>query len=81
MVGFWVGKITYPRWKASIEPTFALVKELTGLTGNMMLHYKGMDRVLAYLLLASCTVQLLMYDNFTNQRELGSLEAFKATFQ
>ncbi|MBD2705405.1 hypothetical protein IC229_32630, partial [Spirosoma sp. BT702] len=81
MAGSWAGKLRYHRRKPSIEPTFALLKELTGLTGNTMLPYKGLDRVSAYLLTASCTVQLMMYDNFINQRELGSLEAFKASFQ
>ncbi|MDF7822364.1 transposase [Runella sp. MFBS21] len=81
MAGSWAGKLTYRRRKPSIEPTFALIKELTGLTGNTMLPYKGLDRVSAYLMIASCTVQLIMYDNFTNQRELGSLENFKVTFQ
>jgi len=81
MASSWAGKLTYRRRKPSIEPTFALIKELTGLTGNTMLPYKGLGRVSAYLLLASCTIQLIMYDNFTNQRELGSLEAFKASFQ
>lgn len=30
MAGSWAGKITYRRRKPSIEPTFALIKELTG---------------------------------------------------
>lgn len=81
MAGSWAGRLTYRRRKPSIEPVFALIKELTGLTGNTMLPYKGLDRVSSYLLMASCTVQLIMHDNFTNQREFGSLEAFKATFQ
>jgi hypothetical protein len=81
MAGSWAGKLTYRRRKSSIEPTFALLKELTSLTGNTMLPYKGLDLVSAYLLIASCTVQLIMFDNFTNRRELGSLEAFKTTFQ
>lgn len=59
MAGSWAGKITYRRRKPSIEPTFALIKELTGLTGNTMLPYKGLDRGSAYLMIASCTIQLI----------------------
>lgn len=81
MAGCVVGRLTYRRRKPSIEPTFAHIKELTQLTGSNSLPYKGLDRVNAYLLVASCTVQLMMYDNFTNQQELGSMEAFKAAFQ
>ena len=81
MAGCVVGRLTYSRRKPSIEPTFAHIKELTQLTSSNPLPYKGLDRVSAYLLVASCTVQLMMYDNFTNQQELGSMEAFKAAFQ
>ncbi|QMW01852.1 transposase [Spirosoma foliorum] len=81
MAGSVVGRLTYSRRKPSIEPNFAYIKELTQLTATNPLPYKGLDRVSAYLLVASCTVQLMMYDNFTNQQELGSMEAFKAAFQ
>ena len=81
MAGCVVGRLTYSRRKPSIEPTFAHIKELTQLTGSNPVPYKGLDRVSAYSLVASCTVQLMMYDNFTNQQELGSMEAFKTAFQ
>ncbi|WP_020603881.1 transposase [Spirosoma spitsbergense] len=81
MAGSVIGRLTYRRRKPSIEPTFAHIKELTQLSATNPLPYKGLDRVSAYLLVASCTVQLMMYDNFTNQQELGSMEAFKAAFQ
>lgn len=81
MAGCVVGLLTYRRRKPSIEPTFAHIKGLTQLTSSNPLPYKGLDRVSAYLLVASCTVQLMMYDNFTNQQELGSMEAFKTAFQ
>ena len=81
MAGSVIGLLTYRRRKPSIEPAFAHIKELTQLTGTNQLPYKGLDRVSAYLLVASCTVQLIMYDNFSHQTELGSMEAFKAAFQ
>ena len=81
MAGCVVARLTYSRRKPSIEPAFAHIKELTQLTAANPLPYKGIDRVSAYLLLASCTVELMMYDNFSNQTELGSMEAFKAAFQ
>jgi hypothetical protein len=48
MAGSWAGRLTYRRRKPSIEPTFSLLKELTGLTGNTPLPYKGLPRVSAY---------------------------------
>lgn len=81
MAGRVVGRLTNSRRKPSIEPAFAYIKELTQLTANNPLPYKGLDRVSAYLLVASCTVPLMMYDNFTNQADLGSMEAFKTAFQ
>ena len=71
----------YTRRKPSIEPCFAHLKALTGLTGEHQLPYRGLARVSSYLLIATCTVQLMMYHNYTDQRELGSMEAFRTTFQ
>ncbi|GAB3806692.1 hypothetical protein GCM10028819_42550 [Spirosoma humi] len=81
MAGSVIGRLTYSRRKSSIEPTFAHIKELTQLSATNPLPYKGLARVSAYLLVASCTVQLMMYANFTNQQELGSMEAFKVSLQ
>ncbi|MVM30485.1 hypothetical protein GO755_10610 [Spirosoma sp. HMF4905] len=72
-----VGRLTYSRRKPSIEPTFAHIKELTQLSATNPLPYKGIDRSSAYLLMASGTIQLMMYDNFNHQTEL---EAFKTAF-
>lgn len=81
LAGCVLGRLGYSRRKPCIEPCFAHLKDLTGLTGEHQLPYRGLDRVSSYLLVASCTVQLMMYDNYTHQRELGSMEAFRTTFQ
>jgi hypothetical protein len=81
LAGCVLGRLGYRRRKPSIEPVFAHLKDLTGLTGEHQLPYRGLDRVSSYLLVATCTVQLLMYDNYVNQRDLGSMEAFRTTFQ
>jgi len=81
LAGCVLGRLGYSRRKPSIEPCFAHLKDLTGLTGEHQLPYQGLDRVNSYLLMATCTVQLMMYDNYTNQRDLGSMQAFRTTFQ
>lgn len=81
LVDTWAARITYRRRKPSIEPVFAHLKDLTGLTGEHQLPYRGLARVSSYLLVVSCLVQLMMYDNYTNQRDLGCMHTFRTTFQ
>jgi hypothetical protein len=81
LVDTWAARITYRRRKPSIEPTFAHLKDLTGLTGEHQLPYRGLARVSSYLLVTSCLVQLMMYDNYSNGRELGCMNTFRNTFQ
>lgn len=81
LAGSWAARITYRRRKPSIEPVFAYLKDLTGLTGEHQLPYRGLARTSSYLLLMSCTVQMMMYDNYCHKRELGSMDTFRITFQ
>ena len=66
---------TYRQRKPSIEPSFALIKELFDLKGETKLPYKGLSKVQSFLTITPFTVQILMYDNFINKRNLGSLSA------
>ena len=76
-----VARITYRRRKPSVELVFAHLKDLTGLTGEHQLPYRGLARVSSYLLVVSCLGQLMMYDNYVNQRGLGCMQTFRTTFQ
>lgn len=74
-------RLLYKQRKPSIEPVFALIKELFDLEGKTELPYQKLKFVQPYLMTTTLTVQLLMYDNFKNQRQLGHTEAFFATFR
>ena len=66
--------------KPSIEPTFAIIKELFNLTDENQLPYKGLNKVSAYLMTCSITIQLMMYHNYQNHRKLGDTTTFRTSF-
>jgi hypothetical protein len=66
----------YRHRKPSIEPLFSLIKQLYHLEGENKLPYKGIDKVTAYLMLGPLAVQLIMRDNFINNRPWASTQAF-----
>ena len=66
--------------KPSIEPTFSLIKEMFHLTNENQLPYKGLNKVSAYLLICTLTVQLMMYHNFKNNMNLGDTTHFRTCF-
>lgn len=70
-------KPLYAKRKPSVEPAFALVKELFGLQNENQLPYKGLDRVRSYLMICSITIQLLMVFNHLNDQPFGSLTKFR----
>lgn len=72
---------TYRLRKESIDPTFALIKELFDLTGDKKLPYKGIDKVSSFLMLTVVTVQLMMYLNFIHQLNLGDTTLFRTSFK
>lgn len=66
--------------KPSIEPAFALIKELFNLTDENQLPFKGRTRVSAYLLTCTIAIQLMMYLNYTNNQKLGNTTIFRTAF-
>jgi Transposase DDE domain len=66
--------------KPSIEPTFALIKEIFNLKDESQLPFKGLVKVSAYLLICSLTIQIMMYHNYLNNLKLGDTTAFKTSF-
>ncbi len=68
----------YRQRKPSVEPTFSLIKELFALQGQTQLPYKGIAKVMAFLLIAVATVQLMMVFNLIFNNNLGDTEQFKA---
>lgn len=66
--------------KPSIEPTFAIIKELFNLTDENQLPFKGLIKVSAYLLTCTITIQLMMYHNNLNNQNLGSTTHFRTCF-
>ena len=75
----WVA-VLYRRRQPSIEPVFALIKELFDLKGEAKLPYKGLAKVEAYLLLTTVTVQVLMIFNSIYQHPLQATKPFRFAF-
>jgi hypothetical protein len=71
----------YKKRKPAIEPVFALIKELFDLEGNNQLPYKSLKYVEPFLLTTVILVQLLMIDNFLNNRDLASTDTFLTVFR
>lgn len=67
---------TYCKRKPSVEPTFALIKELFQLHGENQLPFKGKKYVVPFLLITAITIQLMAVYNFFNQRGLGYTHEF-----
>lgn len=77
----------YLKRKPSVEPTFALIKELFNLDGNKQLPYSGKKYVIptevsgqAFLLITAITVQIMAVYNFFNKRSLGQTFEFCELF-
>lgn len=71
----------YKKRKPAIEPVFSIIKELFDLEGNNQLPYKSLKYNQAFLLITVILVQLLMIDNFLNNRDLASTETFMSVFR
>lgn len=61
----------YLKRKPSVEPTFALIKELFNLKGETQLPYKGLKYVIPFLLVTVLTIQIMAVYNFFNNKGLG----------
>ena len=73
--------LLYGRRKPSIEPVFSLIKELFDLQGNNQLPFKSLKYVQPFLFITVIMVQLLMLDNFLNNKGLASTETFLTLFR
>ncbi len=71
----------YQQRKPSIEPVFALIKEIFQLAGENQLPYQGLTKVKPYLMMTAFSVQLMMYYNFIHQTQLASTHLFLADFK
>jgi hypothetical protein len=71
----------YRQRKPSVEPLFALIKELFHLSGENQLPYQGLAKVKPYLMMASFTVQLMMYYNYCKGADLASTRLFLTDFK
>jgi hypothetical protein len=71
----------YKQRKPSVEPLFALVKELFQLSGENQLPYQGLAKVKPYLMMASFTVQLMMFYNYSKGADLASTRLFLTHFK
>lgn len=61
----------YLKRKPSVEPTFALIKELFKLKGETQLPFKGEKYVIPFLLITAITIQIMAVYNFFNNNKLG----------
>lgn len=66
--------------KPSIEPTFALIKELFHLSNESQLPFRGLNKVSSYLLICTCTIQIMMYHNQLNNMKLCDTTLFRTQF-
>ena len=71
---------TYAKRKPSVEPTFALIKELFNLKGEAQLPYKGKKYVIPFLLITAITIQIMAIYNYTNHQNLGCCFEFRRLF-
>jgi hypothetical protein len=76
-----VARLTYQQRKPSIEPCFALIKELFDLIGEQQLPFKGLKSNEAFLMIGVLCIQLLMYDNFKNGQKLQNTDSFLQNFR
>jgi len=72
--------ILYEKRKSSVEPTFALVKELFNLKGESQLPFKGKKYVIPFLLICIFTVQIMAVYNYHNKNNLGHSFEFRDLF-
>ena len=72
--------ILYDKRKSSVEPTFALIKELFSLSGENQLPFKGKKYVIPFLLICTFAVQIMAVNNFYNKCNLGNTFEFRALF-
>lgn len=68
--------LIYKQRKPSIEPVFALIKEIFGLNQEHQLPYKQLKKVAPHLMILAAAVQLLMVYNHDHQLNLQSTAAF-----
>ncbi len=69
--------LLYRRRGPSIEPVFAIIKELFELKGEAQLPYKGMAKVDSYLMLVTVTVQIMMIFNSIHGHPLQATKPFR----
>lgn len=70
----------YLKRKPSVEPAFALIKELFDLEGEKQLPYKGEKYVVPFLLTTAITVQIMAVFNFFHNNKLGHTYEFCELF-
>jgi hypothetical protein len=73
-------QLLYACRKPSIEPTFSLIKEFFNLNSENQLPYKGLNKVSAYLLTCTVSIQLMMYHNYRINKKLGDTTIFRTFF-
>jgi len=71
----------YRQRKPSIEPVFALIKELFQLSGEHQLPFRGLRKVKPYLMMTALTVQLMMVYNHRHRMELATTQLFLTDFK
>jgi hypothetical protein len=59
-----------------VEPVFALIKDLFQLTGENKLPFRGLAKVKPYLMMSAFTVQLMIYYNYLQHKQLASTDLF-----
>ena len=71
----------YRQRKPSVEPAFALIKEIFMLSGESQLPYRGLNKVKPYLMMTALTVQLMMFYNWSQKEQLATTQLFLTDFK
>jgi hypothetical protein len=74
-------RLLYRQRKPSIEPVFALIKDLFHLAGESQLPFRGLTKVKPYLMMTAFSVQLMMYYNYVHQKDFATTQLFLTHFK
>jgi len=71
----------YRQRKATVEPVFALIKELYHLSAENQQPYRGIKKVKPYLMITAFSIQMMMYYNYINRAQLATTKLFLTDFK
>lgn len=71
----------YRQRKATVEPVFALIKQVYHLSEENQLPYRGLKKVKPFLMMTAFSLQLMMYYNYLHKAQLATTKMFLTDFK